>query len=381
MIVAHVLSSFELGGQERVALELAAAQRRSGNRVLAISLASGSEGTLAAAFRAADVETLSVCKRRRLDPTLPFRLARLLGERHVEIVHTHNPFALVYGAPAGRLAGCAVLHTKHGVNPGSARRRALRRLAAALTDAYVAVTPTLGEVARQRRECASSRLFVVANGIDTARFAPNDLTRASMRSKLGVSESTRVVGTVGRLATEKNQLLLLAALEPLLDDSVLLVVVGDGPLQSALCDRVERSRRQARIRLLGARSDVAELLTAFDLFVLSSNSEGLPLVLLEAMATALPVVSTRVGGIADLVEERESGLLVRAGDAPGLRAAVESVLREPSRAAEMGRRGRERVLAQHSLEHMASEYAALYQTIRSTRRLGRARILAGAASG
>src|SRR6188474_2395130 len=136
MHIAHVLSSFGLGGQERMAVDLARAQRASGHRVMAVSLAPPPEGPLAETFLEAGVKALTVAKRPGFDVTLPIRLGQLFVREGVEVVHTHNPQPLIYGAPAGRLAGAALIHTKHGRNPDSLRRRLLRRAAAQLVDAY-----------------------------------------------------------------------------------------------------------------------------------------------------------------------------------------------------------------------------------------------------
>ena len=132
-----------LGGQERVALGLATAQHAQGDEVLVVSIAPPPEGPIGRELREAGVRAETLAKRSNLDPSLPLRLAALLGRQGAEIVHTHNPQALIYGALAGRLAGARVVHTKHGINPDRARRVWLRRAAARLVDAYVVVTPAL----------------------------------------------------------------------------------------------------------------------------------------------------------------------------------------------------------------------------------------------
>ena len=125
MIIAHVLSSFGVGGQERVALDLAAAQRARGHTVIAVSLAPPPEGPLADEFRAVGAEVIDVPKGPGTDLTLVPRLAWALKRRQVEVVHSHNPLPLIYGAPAARLCGAVAIHSKHGVNPGSRGHRML----------------------------------------------------------------------------------------------------------------------------------------------------------------------------------------------------------------------------------------------------------------
>src|SRR5258708_9177090 len=232
MFIAHILSSFDLGGQERVALDLARTQHAHGDQVLVVSIAPGPEGPIGRELREAGVRTETLAKRSNFDPSLPLRLAVLLKRESAEIVHTHNPQALIYGALAGRLAGARVVHTKHGINPDRPRRVWLRRAAARLVDAYVVVTPALARIATH--DCDPNRVHVVANGIDTSSFTPRPDTRSDVRRELGLPENAWVVGTVGRLAPEKDQALLVRAMAPLLSDRRRLVIVGDGPERDAL---------------------------------------------------------------------------------------------------------------------------------------------------
>ena len=165
-------------------------------------------------------------------------MAVLLARQGAEIVHTHNPQALIYGALAGRLAGARVVHTKHGINPDRARRVWLRRAAARLVDAYVVVTPSLARIAIH--ECDPNRVHVIANGIDTSSFTPRPGDRTDSRRELGLPEDAWVVGTVGRLAPEKDQALLVKAMAPLLGERRRLVIVGEGPERDALSPSFKR---------------------------------------------------------------------------------------------------------------------------------------------
>jgi glycosyltransferase involved in cell wall biosynthesis len=367
MNIAHVLSSFSLGGQERMAVELARTQRAVGHRVFAISLSPQADGPIRESFRAAGVSTLSERKGAGLDFSLPLRLALRLRLDGVELVHTHNPHALIYGAPAGRLAGAGVVHTKHGINPDRPRRRWLRRAAGRLVDAYVVVSPALAAVVRSDRDIHPTRLSVVPNGIDPMVFAPSSAARSAARAGLNIADDAWVVGTVGRLAPEKDQALLVRAMLPLLGPQRHLVVVGDGPERVALHD-VARSSGLARyIHILGARDDVPTLLPAFDVFALPSRSEGLPLVLLEAMSTELVVVASSVGGIPDLVTHGVTGFLMGAGECQSLTNQLSALLSDQKRSAEIGRAARRCVLEHHSLARMAAGYEALYGRVAARR--------------
>jgi glycosyltransferase involved in cell wall biosynthesis len=363
MVIAHVLSSFGLGGQERVALDLARTQVEAGHEVIAISLAPPPEGPCAALFRDAGVRVETVAKRLRVDPTLPVRLGRYLGRAGVSIVHTHNPHALIYGAPAALVAGAAAIHTKHGMNPDTPRRVWLRRTAGKLARAHVAVTPSLARVALKSGDCDGTRLHVVPNGVDLTRFKPSRRARAQVRLELGIPGDAWVVGTVGRLAPEKDQALLVDAMADQLGEHRQLVLVGDGPERAAIANRVAATGRSRHVHMTGARSDVQNLLAAFDAFALTSRTEGLPLVLLEAMAMGLPVVSTAVGGIPDLVEHRVTGFLLPSGDVARLSRQLSLLSTDFSLSRQIGEAARRTVLERYSLTRMANDYEALYQSL------------------
>lgn len=371
MIIAHVLSSFGVGGQERVALDLAEVQTRRGHQVIAVSLAPPPEGPLAAEFRAAGVEVIDVPKGPGTDVTLVPRLAWALGRRRVEIVHSHNPLPLIYGAPAARLIRAAAIHTKHGVNPGSRGHRLLRRQAARLVRSFVAVSTVTAQQAREQRDCDESQLVVIPNGIRLEKFAPDAAARAAVRAELGIGPDALVVGTVGRVDEYKNQPLLLAAIAPRLGPGVQVVFVGDGPTRAALEAAVAAlpPAQAAAAHVLGRRMDVARLLPAFDVFALSSRSEGLPLVVPEAMAAGLPVVSTAVGGLPTVVDDGVTGFLTPVDQAAFARA-LGRLLDAPALARAMGARAREVALARYSAERMTDDYLALYERARTSRRRG-----------
>ena len=363
MIIAHVLSSFGLGGQERMALELASKQRAAGHFVVAISLSGQPEGPVAEGFRNAGVRAETVAKGDGLDASLPVRLAGRLREERVEVVHTHNPHALIYGAPAAGLARAAIVHTKHGANPDRPRRRFLRRIASTLVDACVAVTPALAALARRDRECDPKLLHVIPNGIDMTRFAPRAEARQRARAALGIPEDAWVIGTVGRLAPEKDQCLLVDAMAPLLDERRHLVIVGDGPEREALKKAISTTLRAQYVHMPGACSNVDEILAAFDVFALTSKTEGLPLVLLEAMATEVPIVSTAVGGIPDVVKHDATGFLFPSGEREALTSQLVRVLGSPTLARRVGVAGRKAIAQSHSADRMAESYESLYRDV------------------
>jgi glycosyltransferase involved in cell wall biosynthesis len=218
-------------------------------------------------------------------------------------------------------------------------------------------------VAVERHECDSAQLHVISNGIDTTRFAPNPGARRRLRQELGIPENAWVLGTVGRLAPEKNQGLLIDAVAPILDPRRHLVIVGDGPDREALQARARDTFRSELIHFTGARGDVEALLACFDAFALTSESEGLPLVVLEAMAVGLPVVATAVGGVPDVIEPGRTGILVPASDRIALMKELLLLTTHPETTELVAAAGRRMVLERHSTAHMARDYEDLYRRI------------------
>ncbi|MCA9680523.1 MAG: glycosyltransferase [Kofleriaceae bacterium] len=359
--IVHVLSSFGVGGQERVALDLAIGQLERGHRVAVISLAPPPDGPLAAEFRDAGVAVLTVPKRRGgIDATLVPRLAWRLRRLGADVVHTHNPQPLIYGAPAARLVGAVAIHTKHGMNPGSRGNLLLRRAAARAVSAFVAVSEVTAAQAHEQQDCPPDKLVVIPNGIRLERFHPDAEARAAIRAELGIPADAWVVGTVGRVDEFKNQVLLVAAIAPMLAEDHRLVIVGDGPARATLEAAVAALPEPRWVHVLGRRMDVVRLMPSFDVFAMSSQTEGLPLVLPEAMAAGLPVVSTAVGGIPAVIEAGVTGLLCPVDEA-ALRERLRALASDHDRARAMGARARDTALAQYSAARMLDDYLALYE--------------------
>ena len=351
-----MLSSYGVGGQERVALDLAIGQRARGHRVAVISLAAAPDGAMADEFREAGIVVDRVAKRGGLDATLVPRLALAFRRHGADVVHTHNPLPLIYGAPAARLVGARAIHTKHGKNPGTRGLIALRRAAARLVHAFVAVSETTAEQARHQRD--AKLVHVIPNGIRLDRYAPDPAARAAIRTELGLGDAW-VVGTVGRVDDNKNQIMLVRALAPTLGRDHRLVIVGDGPAREALAAEVAKLPDPSTVILTGRRMDVPRVVHAFDVFALSSVLEGLPLVVPEAMAAGLPIVTTAVGGLPSVVDEGHTGLLVPVDEA-AMRQALGRLANDHALAARLGTNARTVALERYSADRMVEAYLALY---------------------
>ena len=208
------------------------------------------------------------------------------------------------------------------------------------------------------------RCVWIENAIDTNEFKRSQTTAAT-KQQLGFDPSRKLIGAVGRLSAEKGFDILIRAVEMLLKGgcNVDLAIVGDGDQQANLGSLIRKLGLQDRVKLLGFRADTMELYQAFDLFALSSYREGLPNVLLEAMALETPVVSTAVAGIPKLITDQSDGLLVPAGDAPALANAMRRVLEDAALHANLAHTARETIEKRFSFQRRMEKVAKVYDEV------------------
>lgn len=364
MRILHVVESLDIGGLEHVVLALSSAQRRRGHEVRILCL--WRRGALAERAEAAGVPVECCDKRQGIDTRALRTMRSALRAFRAEVLHTHNPMAHYYGVAASLGLGIrTVLNTRHGMGSGdlTARRERLFLLALLATDHAVSVC----DAARQRFVAhgvmPAAKAVVVRNGIDLVRFAPRSRESGrALRYSLGLAAEAVVFGTVGRLNEAKQQHRLLKALRSLADDgqNVALVIAGDGELRAALEAETDRLGLRPQVRLLGARTDVPELLAGMNVFVLPSRTEGYSLALVEASAAALPIVATAVGGNAEIVQDGGTGLIVPPGDDAALVRAMAELARDPQRREQLGAQARAWALREGSLDAMCDGYERLY---------------------
>jgi glycosyltransferase involved in cell wall biosynthesis len=275
-----------------------------------------------------------------------------------------DPPAMLASALVGVRRRVVTHHTPELRRDDNLRGRSLRRLAWA-TRPHVIFTSELDRQTALRREpIAPARSSAISLAIDLERFSPRR-TDGRLRRELGLPESTPIVGTVGRLQPQKGHVHLIAAAAELRRSGrdAAFVVVGDG----ALRDELHRQARAAgvgdRFHLFGHRDDVPELLSDFDVFVLSSDFEGMCLAVAEALAMERPVVATDVGGVRQSVVPGETGLLVEPRDPHALARGIAELLDRPDEARRMAEAGRERVERLYALDTMVAATADLYRRL------------------
>jgi sugar transferase (PEP-CTERM/EpsH1 system associated) len=300
------------------------------------------------------------------------QLWRLLRRLRPAILHTYNVGAIEYNATA-LLAGVPVrIHAEHGrdsveIDGRHRRYNLLRRLLAPAIDAYVPVSSDLAGWLRHTIGIPGSKIAMVANGVDTARYAPAPAAAAAAAAAAAVAAPWPIwIGTVGRADRIKNHAGLIEVFALLLERfppprfDLRLAIVGDGPLLETLRERVAAAGWSERVWLPGARGDVAAILRAWSVFVLPSLSEATPVVILEAMASGLPVVASRVGGVPQLVLEGRTGFLADPSDPQAFADAIAAYVDDAGLRAAHGAAGRAHIQAGYSVDAMVAGYDALY---------------------
>ena len=357
MRILQVINNLQYGGIEKLAIELSAGLKAAGHDSLICCLEE--DGPLATEAATRGLQVVALGKRNGMDLRLVPRLAALIRQERIGVVHTHNMSPLLYGTLAACLVRVrALVNTRHG-------REEKRRspLIWWLNDAVVAISEDA-----KRRLLAYNRLDargvrVIYNGI--APPPANGHAVGELKQALGAAPHRRLIGTVGRLAPEKDHATLLRAFARLVRagcDADLLIV-GDGPLRPALQRLAGELGLDGRVVFCGFRQDARQLLRAFELFVLPSLTEGIALTLLEAMAAGIPVVVTEVGGSPEVVVDGVTGLLVPTQQPEALSVALGAVLSHPTLGRQLGEAGRARFEEYFSLARMVRAYEHLYETL------------------
>jgi glycosyltransferase involved in cell wall biosynthesis len=255
--------------------------------------------------------------------------------------------------------------------PKRAIHRLLYRVGGRQVDAFIAVSADVAEAVQRDYRPPRGKLAVIPNGVDVDRYGGSSKSGA-LRAELGIPASAPVAIVVAKLMEQKGHRILLKALPAVRRrvPDLHCLFVGDGHLRDEIAARVRDLGLADRVHLLGDRADVPDLMAVGDVFILPSLWEGLPMALLEAMASRLPVIATAVSGTREVLDDGRSGVLVPAGDAEALGGALTGLLEDPERAARLGAAARDRVEECYSARVQARRHAELYRSRLSSRMLG-----------
>jgi len=366
--VLHVVLEMGIGGLQRLITDTALTMDRERFNVEVVCL--DELGCFADVLRS---HGFTVTLLRRKDAhlaKLPLRLARFMRERRIDVAHMH-PGTLIFGALAAKLARVpAAVYTEHGRGLPEPRVRLLEdRVSGVLIDSIIAVSADLESYLSRVVRMPRRKITTVMNGIRLTDFSgPSD--RQSVLASLGLPVDAKVVGTVARLDGVKDQLTMLRAFAQVWrsEERARLLLVGDGPMRAELESFIQEEGLAGAVVITGQRNDVPALIGAMDVFVLSSLSEGTSISLLEAMASGVAPVVTRVGGNPAIVHHDENGLLVEPRDPAGLAAALLTLLHDDDRRGQLAANAAKHVRSRYGIETMVNRYADIYDRILTHKR-------------
>lgn len=308
-------------------------------------------------------------KREGNDWRLVPRLCRVIQAVRPDIVHTHAWGTLVEGLVAARVCRVPVLiHGEHGTLQTKPYQLRLQRWAWGRATRVLSVSSRLADTLAGTVGFPRERIEVIRNGVDLTRFGP--MLREQGRVALGVSAAEVAVGTVGRLVPVKDQALFLRAVAVVAREGLACraFIVGEGPLRAELSSLVDHLGLSGRVTFLGHRADVERVMAGFDVFVLSSRSEGLSNTMQEALCSGVPVVATRVGGADELVDDGRSGFLVPSGDVEAMGRALVALVGDRDRRHAFATAAAERATREFGFETMMRGYRDLYLALAGQRR-------------
>lgn len=362
--ITHLVENLERGGLERVVIDLVLEQAAQGHTVQVICLFG--QGLLAKELISAGIPVVACHKGFGLDLRALRKIRSLLRSHKTQILHSHNPIPHYYGVLASIfMTRLTVGNTRHGMGnaPFHLRREILYRISLVRTSFVAMVCESARRNFVHHGIVVSGKANVVPNGIRLSLFKPHtEGAHELLMETLKLNADTFCIGNVGRLNPVKDQATLIHAMVHVRAaiSNAVLVIIGSGRLQDELEILTKMLGLENAVHFLGDRDDVKTLLPGFDIFVLPSLTEGYSISLLEACASALPIVATDVGGNSEIVKPGINGTLVEPRKAETMANAIIELARDRSLRLEMGRLGREWVSANGTIEVMAQRYMRLY---------------------
>ncbi len=371
--ILYVIWSLGLGGAEQVVKSLVKGLNKAKFRPFICCL--NDEGRFADELKAQGIQVFALNKKRGIDFSVVPKLVKIIKENNINVVHTHLWGANLWGRLAANEAHIPVVVTEHNVdvwkNP---IHFVIDRFLFRKTDCFVAVSEMVRGFYSQKLGVTREKIEVVYNGVEIkvpqCPCAPVPQQK-NIKNELGINDDEKVIAVIGRLVPQKGIEFFLNAMKGVfnhrpstIDNRLKILIVGEGPLLNNLKLKVKNEKLEDKVEFLGFRKDIPEILSITDILVLPSSREGLPMILLEAMAAGVIVVATRVGGTPELLQDGFNGFLIEYGDAVGLEKEIQHILTMDERTRdEIIGNAKNTVKDKFSLEKMVVEHERIYQQL------------------
>jgi len=351
--VVHVIPTLDLGGAERLLLDIV---KRADKETFSITVICFKRGGIwESEIINSGAKLIVLNKKHKFDFANFFKLRQALIQEQPDIVHTHLG-GDIYGRLLAGLAGFKVVSTEHNLNKDETiSNTILKRLTSVYASLIIAVSEAVAHDAKLRYGIKLAKIRVIHNGIDLSRFKPADIFKNEVVK----------IGAVGRLVTQKGFMTLLEALGLIKDKKFDCTIIGAGDLKDELQAKINLLGLNHKVHLAGLSNDVPTFLQTLDIFVVPSLWEGLGIAALEAGASGLPVIASKVDGLEEIIDDQVNGLLFKAGDASDLKDKINYLLDNQVLAKNFGEHLKRKVNERFDVVTMVKQYELVYKSLLS----------------
>ncbi|MGD8525765.1 MAG: glycosyltransferase [Thioalkalispiraceae bacterium] len=366
MKILHVVENLNIGGLERLVVNLVKQHKSEGHDLMVVCLFS--KGDLANELETMDVNVVACNKNVGVDFFFVKKLRRTIVQYKPDIIHTHNAMSHYYSVLATLLLSNKIINTRHGMglNPYSRKREILYKLTWPLTAHYVAVAKFAHAGYLSRKVFPPNKSSVVYNSIDIESITrKNDDSKKSFTNKYNIPKESFIYGMVSRFSNVKDHRTLVYAFKKIANSfsNAVLVLIGDGEEFNNIKNLIDNLQLENNVLMLGERQGASKYLQYFDVFILSTKTEGYSMALLEASAAGLPLIATNVGGNSEIITSNYNGYLVKQNDPDDLAQAMRCVVDDADNLNRISLNSFEWANNNATLTKCASEYMKIYKQI------------------
>lgn len=365
--VMHLISSNGVFGAEKVMLNLAANMNYNGikSRIVVIKNLHNPHLEVFEEALRRNIPAGFVESRGRLDMKAIRQIAKIIKANKINLIHTHNYKANFLGVFAARKAGIPVIATNHLWTSSGFKLRLYEKLDAFMLNFFVRKIIAVSKEIKEdmlKSGIRSSKIKVILNGIGL-QIEPND--KRAVKNDFDIGEDVLVIGVAARLSPEKGHRFLLEAAQEVIKTypQLVFLIIGDGPLKNELIEKTKHLGISEKVIFAGYQTNMQKIYPIIDILVQPSLREGIPLTILEAMTHAKAIVATDVGGVADLIKDRDTGLLIKAGSSEELCEAISAFVDDVSLRKAVGEKAQEFVRENYSLEKMVDAHRKVYEEV------------------
>ena len=362
--ILYIIGQLGGGGAEHQLVTLVTHLDRTKFNPIVCSLKLG--GIYKVALENEGIKVISLKQIMHPDITRAWRVPILVSHLKPDLLHTYLFTANTWGRLAGYLNHVPVIITERSAQIDIPKQEIIiNKLFSSMTSCCIANSKAGGKLLIDRNEISKPKLKIISNGYDVNDYIVSQEIRQNFLDTYKLDENTTVIGIVGRIDENKNQAILIRAVEIIKrkHKKIKVLIVGDGPLRIKLEKLTDKLNLNKLIEFTGYRTDINNILSILDILVLCSNYEGLPNVICEAMASGKPVIATKVGGVAEVVVNNETGILIPPSDPNALANALDYLLSHKDEALKMGKNGIHRIVSEFSVNKMVNETQEIYESI------------------